>query len=93
MRPQYSYSGCPMTGDDARGDAELAYARQPKARRRRWCVPFSAVLRRANDLIDDLMSAGIHRSWKEEMVALPSRSRANAVAMRPGRSGLACGWG
>jgi demethylmenaquinone methyltransferase / 2-methoxy-6-polyprenyl-1,4-benzoquinol methylase len=63
-------SSCPMSDEDTSGRADFGFRQVPEAEKAPLVrAVFDGVAQRY-DLMNDLMSAGIHRWWKAEMVAL-----------------------
>jgi demethylmenaquinone methyltransferase/2-methoxy-6-polyprenyl-1,4-benzoquinol methylase len=63
-------SSCPMNGEQTSGETDFGFRRIPEAEKApRVRALFDSVAFRY-DLMNDLMSGGIHRLWKAEMVAL-----------------------
>jgi demethylmenaquinone methyltransferase/2-methoxy-6-polyprenyl-1,4-benzoquinol methylase len=70
-------SSCPMKGDETSGETDFGFRRIPEAEKApRVRALFDRVALRY-DLMNDLMSGGIHRLWKAAMVA--------ALKPRPGQ--------
>ena len=68
---------CPMSDEDTSGRTDFGFRRVPEGEKAPLVrAVFDSVAARY-DLMNDLMSAGIHRWWKDEMVA--------ALKPRPGQ--------
>ena len=72
-----AYPSCPMSAEETSGEADFGFRRIPEAEK---APRVRAVFDRVApyyDLMNDLMSGGVHRLWKAEMVA--------ALKPRPGQ--------
>ena len=86
--PRIALSSCPMSARrQARRRAAKpisAFAAYRRPRRRRWCAAVFDSVAGRYDLMNDLMSGGIHRWWKDEMIAW--------LAPRAGPDAARCRW-
>jgi demethylmenaquinone methyltransferase / 2-methoxy-6-polyprenyl-1,4-benzoquinol methylase len=76
-----------MTGEDTSGGADFGFRRVPESEKAPLVrAVFDSVAPRY-DLMNDLMSAGIHRWWKDEMVALLKPQRGQRLLDIAGGTG------
>jgi demethylmenaquinone methyltransferase / 2-methoxy-6-polyprenyl-1,4-benzoquinol methylase len=73
-RRGWGYASCPMNGKDTSsksggGESDFGFRRVPEDAKAPLVRAIFASVASRYDLMNDLMSAGIHRLWKREMVA------------------------
>ena len=64
-----SLFSCPMTDEDTRGGADFGFRRVPLEQKQALVDDVFHRVARRYDLMNDLMSGGLHRAWKDALIS------------------------